>query len=59
MSVISVVIAILIAGGLSYLVRISTFLSPFWKGVAWVVIGVVFAIWLLRQLRAAGVDMVI
>ena len=59
MSLIAVLIAILIAGGLSYLVKIAPFLNPFWKGVAYVAIAVVFIVWLLRQLRAAGIDMTI
>lgn len=59
MSVISVLIAILIAGGASYLIKIAPFLSPFWKGVAYVLIALIFTVWLLRQLRAAGIDMTI
>ena len=59
MSLITLLIAIIIAGGLSYLVKIAPFLTPFWKGVAYLAIGVIFVIWLLKQLRAAGIDMTI
>lgn len=59
MSLITLLIAIIIAGGLSYLVKIAPFLSPFWKGLAYLAIGIIFLIWLLKYLRASGVDMTI
>lgn len=59
MSLITVLIAILIAGGASYLVKIAPFLTPFWKGVAYLLIAIFFIVWLLRQFRAAGIDMTI
>jgi hypothetical protein len=58
MSLITTLIAIIIAGGLSYLVKISP-LGQVWKVLAWGIIAIFFLVWLLRQFRAAGIDMTI
>lgn len=58
MSLIEALIAIIVAGGLSYLVKISP-LGQVWKVLAWGVIAIFFLVWFLRQLRATGVDMTI
>lgn len=58
MSLIHLLIAIIIAGGLSYLIRISP-LGQLWKVLAWGAIAIFFLVWLLQQLRAAGIDMTI
>lgn len=59
MSLIATLIAVIIAGVAAYLIKIAPFIGQFWKGVAYAVIAVFFLIWLLRQLRAAGIDMTI
>jgi len=58
MSLIAVLIAIIVAGGLSYLVKISP-LGQVWKVIAYGVIVIFFLVWLLRNFRAAGIDMTI
>ena len=58
MSLIAVLIAIIVAGGLSYLIKISP-LSQVWKVIAYGVIVIFFLVWLLRNFRAAGIDMTI
>lgn len=58
MSLITILIAIVIAGGLAYLLKISP-LGPMWKGIGYAVIAIFFLVWLLRQLKATGVDMTI
>lgn len=58
MSLLTVLIGIIIAGGLSYLVKVLP-IGQVWKVVAYGVITIVFLVWLFRQLRAAGIDMTI
>jgi len=58
MSLLSVLIAIIIAGGLSYIVRVLP-ISQMFKVVAYAVIALFFLVWLFRSLKAAGIDMTI
>jgi len=58
MSLLSVLIAIIIAGGLSYIVRVLP-IAQMWKVISYAVIALFFLVWLFRALRAAGIDMTI
>lgn len=58
MSLITILIVLLIVGGISYLIKIAP-IDQIWKTLAYVAIAIFFLVWLLRQLRASGVDMTI
>jgi len=58
MSLITILIIIIIIGGLAYLIKMLP-IDQIWKTLAYVAIVIFFLVWLLRQLRAAGVDMTI
>lgn len=56
MSLLSLLIAIIIAGGLSYIVKVLP-IGQMWKVIAYVAIALFFIYWLFQQLKAAGIDM--
>lgn len=58
MSLLTILIVIVIIGGVAYLIKILP-IDQIWKTLAYVAIAIFFLVWLLRQLRAAGVDMTI
>lgn len=56
MSLITILIVLVIVGGVAYLIKIAP-IDQLWKNIGYVVIAVVVIVWLLKQLRAAGVDL--
>lgn len=58
MSIVTLLIVIVIIGGVTYLIKIAP-IEQIWKTLAYVAIAIFFLVWLLRQLRASGVDMTI
>ena len=56
MSLISILIVLVIVGGISYAVSRATGIGPTWKYLIYAVLFVFVLVWLLRQLQASGVD---
>ena len=56
MSLITILIVILVVGGIAYLVKISP-LDILWKNIAYAALALFVIIWLLVRLREAGIDL--